>query len=140
MNLRYIERDGKQVLQWQIGCQERGCGVYHTKGHEFEDIPIVKVEPEVRKPREFWVNIYDEEVYIFKSKAHAKEFSRPYRRDTICVREVLPDEITDTMRLDWLMANHHTITTSGGNYYISGLHGFFKTPRDAIDAAMKESK
>lgn len=55
MNLRYIERDDKVVLQWQIGCQERGCGVYHTKGHDFEDIPVIKKWQEVKKPHKFWI-------------------------------------------------------------------------------------
>lgn len=115
------------------------------------------------KPREFWVNRYDEEIYVFNTKAHAKEFSRPYRRETIHVREVLPDEhdcpsiainpieecltcrgeITDTMRLEWMIKSNDVLfKTENGYWWKSDFDEdiYFKTPREAIDAAIKESK
>lgn len=40
MNIRYIERDGKMILQQQTTCIYLGCGAYHPGGHDWQDIPV----------------------------------------------------------------------------------------------------
>lgn len=61
-------------------------------------------------------------------------------------REVLPDEISDSQRLDWLIENSAMVSNHDNGYWCevktnSKCRGYFETtPRQAIDAAMKEGK
>lgn len=54
-----------------------------------------RIKPEPRKPREFWINIYDNEFddYAYLTKEAADKAAAAYRLECIHVREVLEDEI-----------------------------------------------
>src|ERR1035437_5474259 len=76
-----------------------------------------------KKAREFWLNDIDVCYTVFKSKKDAtKPALRMGTKETIHVREVLPNEITDTDRL---------------NYMIE-CQGMWS--RKAIDSTMKRNK
>jgi hypothetical protein len=80
-----------------------------------------------KKPREGYVtwmqihpNIEEAESWVPKSE----------HEDLLFVREVLPGEITDTIRLDWVLRH--------GPKVILGEWEYLFDERDDIDSAMKE--
>ncbi len=61
--------------------------------------------------------------------------------NTFYCREVLPDEITDTDRLEWMIESKRTILKDEEGYWVTGTYpSSGSTPRAAIDAAMAEEK
>lgn len=55
-NLRFIMRDGKKILQYQIDVSSSSTG--YPKTFIWEDVPFI--EEESKKPREFWVHDFKE--------------------------------------------------------------------------------
>lgn len=87
--------------------------------------------------REFWIEItsYGDSTVFTKNPGAQKP--------VIHCREVIEGEITDTMRLDWLdKESVGILKTSFGEFIIArnGWRTSAKTPREAIDAAIKENK
>lgn len=84
----------------------------------------------------------DEPTIVIASDWGDKEI--PWDQLINCV-EVLPDEITDTERLEWLIESGMSIVAGISAYWLSENKetyrkgGKYKTPREAIDAAMKET-
>lgn len=80
----------------------------------------------------------------FKNKSWARtildRMQNTYKEDFF-IKEV-SDEITDTSRLEWMIDRGEVWEVVGGYSTYIGEHtaAIFKTPREAIDAAMKESK
>lgn len=76
MNLRFIERDNKKILQqfmWNAT----------TAGEEWQDVPLVK---EPKKAREWLVNLQTEVLYL------ESDFDCAPPKNLIKVREVLENE------------------------------------------------
>lgn len=65
MNLRYIIRDGKKVLQWS-----RISDVYDMRETCWRDVPTDQKTPEPTKPREFWVTQTSDKHYSAREKEH----------------------------------------------------------------------
>lgn len=90
MNLRWIERDGKQVLQINPALPPHGL----HNADNWQDVPIKNEEHVENKAREF---------YIIRGSAYLVKTSE----DQIHVREVLPGEIVVTREMlaeAWLNA------------------------------------
>lgn len=51
------------------------------------------------------------------------------------VREVTEGEISETMRLEYLIGHHGSVSFYKDQYWVNGYSG--KTPREAIDAAIR---
>lgn len=52
-----------------------------------------------------------------------------------------PNQFTDTERLVWMIENEEFIIKENEGYAINSMvDEYFKTPRDAIDSAIKDSK
>ncbi len=62
-------------------------------------------------------------------------YSRLLENAELFIKEV-PDLITDTQRLEWVLEDEMLVTESNGGFYFNGRFG--KTLREAIDAAMNE--
>lgn len=52
MNLRFIERDGKKILQQLVAIVDSGPG-YGSSHTEWQDVPLVE---ELKRPRDFWID------------------------------------------------------------------------------------
>lgn len=101
------------------------------------------------KAREYWIDIekrdpLESNTYVnFDKCNHDGEYF-----ETVHVREVLPDEVSDSAMLDWLIANNAKVVQEGADamFFVIALGSighcsYGKTPRDAIRAAMqKEGK
>ena len=95
------------------------------------------------KAREFWINYYGTGSWIAHYSFERAESVTNAKREIIHVREVSPDEITDTERLKWIIENGLSVLPFWGGYRVyreggESIREFVaKTPREAIDAAMK---
>ncbi len=100
------------------------------------------------KAREFYLKDIDVCYAVFKT---AEEANNPKMRlgrgETIRVREVLPDDVSDSLMLEFMIKESAMISKSPQNIFYceivrkGGVVSFGeKTPRQAILAAMKEGK
>lgn len=115
----------------------------------------------MKSPREFLMS--DEDIDRQVLVLGGKILSKPRAENSKykLVREVIPEptsldelcqkhdlgheylgctcEVTDTERLEWLIKNEEKVVSDERGYFTfySGAPGFFKSPREAIDASMK---
>lgn len=96
----------------------------------------------MREAREYWLtgDMFDRVLEAHSNKENA--YKKYTDIEKIHVHEVLEpssEEITDTMRLDWMIERSERIMHFKSGYrLICQTEERFNTPREAIDAAMKE--
>jgi hypothetical protein len=97
-----------------------------------------------RKAREFWIREFRMSLFggvpMIASDSMVALKDEDINWEYYKVREVLPDQVSDTERLEWMIANLKRMTVRAGLWHVypCGKVGY-ENPREAIDAAMKES-
>lgn len=89
MNLRFIERDGKKILQW---CYPQEMGIKQSTGVpvDWYDVPLVQ---EPKKPREFWLYHYDgSKGKVYLATDNLDLVHRDHLHTLTKVREVLDEK------------------------------------------------
>lgn len=93
----------------------------------------------IKEPREGWIELNCEGI-----DSEGREFTQcdmyfSKVEGLVHVREVLPDHIDDTMRLEWITENKASVTRkSSTGWWVNKKNIAYNTPREAIDAAMKK--
>lgn len=90
MNLRYIERDGKMVLQFKPEDHTDDGATYRYLA--WEDVPTVEVPTSQQKPKEFWISNFD----VLNFETEVTDYQQPCWKNAIHVREVLPGSVQVT--------------------------------------------
>lgn len=109
------------------------------------------------KLEDFWITSayeFNVDIPLVDAEMHLKEPKTEFGYHKIHVREVLPGDeelLKDRERLDWMIENSYHVYSHFNEPHKSAVYdccychgdnlsGYFKTARDAIDAAMKEDK
>lgn len=110
MSLRWIERDGKNILQ-ELAPQPVEAGMVTT--YKWEDVPVFEVPKEVQKPTEFWVYkipLLDPDFHKLNAGTYLAFLTeeKVIKSDVFHVREVIPGSVTITkelLRQEWRRAS-----------------------------------
>lgn len=100
------------------------------------------------KAREFWIAEDSKRTNSFEVDVYTAFGSSFHKNATLHVREILPDELTDTEMLDYMIENHDCINFidqhDGHGIYnrkVGRVLSFgHNSPREAIRAAMTQEK